>query len=90
MGRRGGKGHWRGERDVCCWHVSLGLELLSAEFVSSATERASVGGAAAVDGVNWLNDGSFRAISSRSLGMGVAGLRDAGMGLGFLRLNVLN
>jgi len=68
----------------------FGPGALSAEFVSSATERASVGGAAAVDGVNWLNDGSFRAISSRSLGMGVAGLRDAGMELGFFEVSVLN
>ncbi|NMB84662.1 MAG: matrixin family metalloprotease [Methanothrix sp.] len=68
----------------------FGPGALSAEFVSSAAESASVGGAAAVDGVNWLNDGSFRAISSGSLGMGVSGLRDAGMGLGFFEVRVLN
>jgi hypothetical protein len=71
-----------------------GAGLLSANLASSAsaeTGRATSDGTAALDGVTLIDSGSFEAVSSQSLEMGLEGLRDVGDGdVGGFDINVLN
>ncbi len=71
-----------------------GAGLMSADlasFASSETGRATSDGAASLDGVTLIDSGSFEAVSSQSLEMGLEGLRDVGDGsVGGFDLNVLN
>ena len=71
-----------------------GAGLMEANLAASAsaeTGRASSSGTAALDGGTFLDDSSFQAVSSKSLGMGMAAVRDTGDGkLGSLDMSLLN
>jgi hypothetical protein len=67
-----------------------GAGILQAQFSSTATERAVAGGEASLDGVTWLNENTFQAVSSESIGTGMAGQRVVGGGVGTFAMNVLN
>ncbi len=67
-----------------------GAGILQAQLSSTATERAAAGGEASLDGVTWLNDDTFQAVSLESIGMGMAGQRVVGDGVGTFEMSVLN
>jgi len=71
-----------------------GAGIMTANLASTASAengRASTGGAAALDSMTFLDESSFQAVSSQSLGMGLAAARDMGNGnLGTLDMSVLN
>ena len=48
------------------------------------------GGEASLDGLQWLNDDTFQAVSSPGTGMGMAAQRLVGEGVGTFDMNVLN
>ena len=68
----------------------LGAGILQAQLSSTATDRAVAGGEASLDGVAWLNENTFHAVSSESIGMGMAGQRVVGDGVGTFEMSVLN
>lgn len=62
-----------------------------ASFASAETGRATSDGSASLDGVTLIDSGSFEAVSSQSLEIGLEGLRDVGDGsVGGFDMNVLN
>ena len=67
-----------------------GAGTLQAQLCSAATERAVADGVASLDGVVWLNENTFQAVSSAGIGMGMAGQRVVGDGIGTFDMNVLN
>jgi hypothetical protein len=67
-----------------------GAGVLEAQLSSMATERAVAGGEASLDGLLWLNDDTFQAVSSPGTGMGMAAQRLVGEGIGTFDMNVLN
>jgi len=67
-----------------------GAGTLQAQFSSAATEQAVADGEASLDGVVWLDENTFQAMSSAGIGMGMAGQRVVGEGIGTFEMNVLN
>jgi hypothetical protein len=67
-----------------------GAGILQAQLSVAATERAVAGGEASLDGVAWLNENTFQAVSLESTGMGMAGQRVVGDGVGTFEMSVLN
>ncbi len=67
-----------------------GAGILQAQLSVAATERAVAGGEASLDGVTWLNENTFQAVSLESIGMGMAGQRVVGDGVGTFEMSVLN
>ena len=67
-----------------------GAGILQAQLSVAATERAVAGGEASLDGVAWLNENTFQAVSLESIGMGMAGQRVVGDGVGTFEMSVLN
>jgi hypothetical protein len=67
-----------------------GAGALQAQLSSTAAEQAVADGEASLDGVTWLNDDTFQAVSLAGNGMGMAGQRVVGNGVGTFAMNVLN
>jgi len=67
-----------------------GAGTLQAQFSSTATERAVADGDASLDGVTWLDENTFQAVSWTGIGMGMAGQRVLGDGVGTFDMSVLN
>jgi len=68
-----------------------GLNANLASATSTETDRALASGTADLDGVTFLDDSSFQAVSSQTLGMGMAGVWDLGDGsIGNLYMSVVN
>jgi hypothetical protein len=69
-----------------------GQGILTANLGSATLDHASVGGTAALDGVDLLTDDSFKAISSddKTQGVGMSGRRIVDGGIGNFDMSVLN
>ena len=69
-----------------------GFGIMNAHLDSAVLDHATAGGTAALDGVDLLNDDSFKAVSSddKTRGMGMSGLRVVDGGIGNFDVSILN
>jgi hypothetical protein len=69
-----------------------GFGIMNAHLDSASLDHASAGGTAALDGVDLLNEDSFKAVSSddETRGLGMSGLRVVDGGIGNFDVSILN